>query len=129
MFRRCRGDVTDLLVLTSKWVGHLEILLAVAEAEDAGNLVGLRWEEVLSPAPDDTLRQEKRNAEVTTVSPRLAEEAPPPPPGHLRQHRPLFCSFNSSILKRDKEPDWLLRCGAPPSQQDATEWLRSWFWS
>lgn len=105
--------------------GLLEILLAAAEAEDAGNLVGLRGEEGLSPAPTDDLSH--RTAEVRPEAPPPAAEAPPPAAHLSGCDADLLCSFISSILKQDREPDWWSCCEAPATQQQAAECF--WFWS
>lgn len=46
---------TDLFMLDADDDRLLPILLAAAEAEDAGNLEDLRWEEEPCPAPKDNL--------------------------------------------------------------------------
>lgn len=58
-------------MLDSDWEGHLEILLAAAEADDAGNLVGLRREEGLSPDPADNLSQRKELGSHLRPRPKL----------------------------------------------------------
>lgn len=107
--------------------GLLEILLAAAEAEDAGNLVGLRGEEGLSPTPTDDLSH--RTAEVIPQALLPAAEAPPLTAHLSGCDADLLCSFISSILKQDREPYWWSCCEAPATQQQAAEWSWFWFWS
>lgn len=65
-------------MLDNEWEGLLEILLAAAEAEDAGNLVALMGDEGLSPAPADNLSQKEQLRSHLRPRPPLMKPRPSP---------------------------------------------------